>query len=141
MMADTTMAAKQNSRNFNIAVKPRKGDALFWYNTDERGDGVDMTEHTGMPVYGWEKYGLNMWFCARRGVGSYSNSQLCAKKEANAEDMNEGGEELQFCAKKAENAKANAEGGESNVDRGPKRAGKRKKCLFGCFGGSVDIAQ
>ena len=53
-----------------LKSRPKKGDALFWYNKDfETGEYLPTTEHEGKPVLTNKlKYGLNVW---RRSPGFY----------------------------------------------------------------------
>ena len=46
-----------------IKSRPKKGDAVFWYNKDfKSGNYLPMTEHEGKPVLTNKiKYGLNIW--------------------------------------------------------------------------------
>ena len=47
-----------------LAVQPKKGNALVWFNCSARGNEVvcdENTEHAGRPPKGGEKYGLNCW--------------------------------------------------------------------------------
>lgn len=47
-----------------IAVKPIKGNAVFWVNFDEEGGGIHETAHAGEPVLNGTKIGLNIWSMA-----------------------------------------------------------------------------
>jgi prolyl 4-hydroxylase len=45
----------------DLKVPANKNDAVFWYDTDVFGKGDERTLHAGSPVYGAEKWGLNIW--------------------------------------------------------------------------------
>lgn len=47
-----------------IAVKPIKGNAVFWVNFGEDGNGIYETAHAGEPVLNGTKIGLNIWSMA-----------------------------------------------------------------------------
>lgn len=47
-----------------IAIKPVKGNAVFWVNFDELGEGIHETAHAGQPVLNGIKIGLNIWSMA-----------------------------------------------------------------------------
>ena len=34
----------------NARVRPKRGRAVFWYDTDEKGEGDERTFHAGLPV-------------------------------------------------------------------------------------------
>ncbi|KAF8858529.1 hypothetical protein BDZ45DRAFT_396271 [Acephala macrosclerotiorum] len=44
-----------------VTFKPITGNAVFWRNTDEKGEGMPSTLHAGLPVTSGEKMGLNVW--------------------------------------------------------------------------------
>ncbi|CZR64925.1 uncharacterized protein PAC_14825 [Phialocephala subalpina] len=44
-----------------VTFKPITGNAIFWENVDENGDGMVSTLHAGLPVTSGEKMGLNVW--------------------------------------------------------------------------------
>lgn len=46
-----------------VKAKPSKGTAVFWWDTDSKGDVIPSTLHRGNPVLGKNKtkYGLNIW--------------------------------------------------------------------------------
>ncbi|XP_034127668.1 prolyl 4-hydroxylase subunit alpha-1-like [Drosophila guanche] len=45
----------------NISVQPRQGDALLWYNLDDRGRGEMDTVHTSCPIIRGSKWALVKW--------------------------------------------------------------------------------
>ncbi|KAF4117659.1 hypothetical protein G5714_002212 [Onychostoma macrolepis] len=46
-----------------VALKPKKGSAVFWYNLHKNGN-VDLnTEHAGCPVFRGNKWVANKWIC------------------------------------------------------------------------------
>lgn len=51
-----------------VAVRPIKGNALFWVNFREDGTGVDETVHEGAPLLEGTKIGMNIWTWARIGA-------------------------------------------------------------------------
>lgn len=57
-------AEAEGGRREGVAVKPIKGNALFWVNFDELGTGIDETAHAGEPVLNGTKIGLNIWSMA-----------------------------------------------------------------------------
>lgn len=44
-----------------VTFKPITGNALYWENVDEKGEGMVSTLHAGLPVTSGEKMGLNVW--------------------------------------------------------------------------------
>lgn len=44
-----------------VKFKPIQGNALFWINVDEKGQGDRRLIHAGLPVGQGEKIGLNIW--------------------------------------------------------------------------------
>lgn len=42
-------------------IKPRKGDAAFWFNLKRSGDGDPLTLHAGCPVIVGTKWVANKW--------------------------------------------------------------------------------
>lgn len=50
-----------------VAVKPIKGNALFWVNFKEDGTGVQETVHAGAPLMEGTKIGMNIWTWAKVG--------------------------------------------------------------------------
>lgn len=44
-----------------VAVKPIKGNALFWVNFREDGTGIQETVHAGQPLLQGTKIGMNIW--------------------------------------------------------------------------------
>lgn len=50
-----------------VAVRPIKGNALFWVNFKEDGTGVQETVHAGAPLVEGTKIGMNIWTWARIG--------------------------------------------------------------------------
>lgn len=61
--SETKTEAEFNDRE-GIAVKPIKGNAMFWVNFDEIGTGIHETAHAGEPVLNGTKIGLNIWSMA-----------------------------------------------------------------------------
>lgn len=51
-----------------VAVRPIKGNALFWVNFGEDGTGVQETVHAGAPLVEGTKIGMNIWTWARIGA-------------------------------------------------------------------------
>jgi len=49
----------------NIKSKPSKGTAVFWWDTDKKGNVIRETLHRGNPVKRGTKYGLNIWIRER----------------------------------------------------------------------------
>ncbi|XP_017142456.2 prolyl 4-hydroxylase subunit alpha-1-like [Drosophila miranda] len=45
----------------NISVQPRQGDALLWYNLNDRGQGEIGTVHTSCPIIKGSKWALVKW--------------------------------------------------------------------------------
>lgn len=45
-----------------ISISPRKGNALFFYNTDADGFVNPLTLHAGNPVIDGEKWIMTRWF-------------------------------------------------------------------------------
>ena len=46
-----------------LRVKPRLGDALFWFNTIPRGNQPDeLSQHAGEPVVKGTKWSVTRWF-------------------------------------------------------------------------------
>jgi prolyl 4-hydroxylase len=48
-----------------LAVRPRKGSALFWYNLHRNGEGDLLTRHAACPVLIGSKWIANKWFHER----------------------------------------------------------------------------
>jgi len=48
-----------------ISLKPRKGDAAFWYNLHRNNTGDWRTEHSSCPVISGSKWVMNKWFHMR----------------------------------------------------------------------------
>lgn len=59
-----TEATEAEADREGIAVKPIKGNAVFWVNFDEDGSGIYETAHAGEPVLNGTKIGLNIWSMA-----------------------------------------------------------------------------
>ncbi|KAH8176605.1 2OG-Fe(II) oxygenase superfamily protein [Sarocladium implicatum] len=47
--------------NGGLAVRPVKGNALFWINLDEEGKGDKRVRHAGLPVTSGQKTAMNIW--------------------------------------------------------------------------------
>ncbi|XP_041449779.1 prolyl 4-hydroxylase subunit alpha-1-like [Drosophila obscura] len=45
----------------NISVQPRNGDAILWYNLDDRGEGEQDSLHTSCPIIKGSKWALVKW--------------------------------------------------------------------------------
>ena len=45
----------------DLKVRPRRYSALFWYNVRADGSGDMRTLHSGQPMLGDEKWGMNFW--------------------------------------------------------------------------------
>lgn len=44
-----------------VKFKPIEGNAVFWVNIDEKGEGDRRVVHAGLPVGEGEKIGMNIW--------------------------------------------------------------------------------
>lgn len=44
-----------------VKFKPLRGNALFWVNLNEKGEGDRRVVHAGLPVGEGEKIGMNLW--------------------------------------------------------------------------------
>lgn len=53
------------SYDVGLAVRPVQGNAVFWVNFRENGEGHEGTAHGGEPVVKGSKIGLNIWTIAR----------------------------------------------------------------------------
>lgn len=44
-----------------VTFRPVEGNAVFWENLGDRGEGDERTMHAGLPLVGGEKVGMNIW--------------------------------------------------------------------------------
>jgi prolyl 4-hydroxylase len=58
---DTVARGEKDGKELGLKFKPIKGNAIFWVNLDERGEGDRRVVHAGLPVEEGEKIGLNLW--------------------------------------------------------------------------------
>ena len=49
----------------NVAIRPKKGSALFWFNTHRHGEGELQTLHAGCPIISGTKWIANFWIRER----------------------------------------------------------------------------
>jgi len=54
----------------NLKVKPKRGRAVFWYDTLASGKVDERTLHAGLPVLKGTKYAMNIWIRDRPSYGS-----------------------------------------------------------------------
>lgn len=45
----------------SVKIQPKRGRAVLWSNLTKRGENEYRTVHRGNPVWGWKKWGLNVW--------------------------------------------------------------------------------
>lgn len=45
----------------SLAIKPVRGNAIFWVNLHPNGTGDERVLHAGLPVRSGVKFGLNLW--------------------------------------------------------------------------------
>ncbi len=67
-MNDVEEGGETSFPRVNIAVKPKRGNAILWYNTMPDGTLDDQSLHGGMPVLKGEKYVAVLWFREREFV-------------------------------------------------------------------------
>lgn len=65
-----------------VKFKPIQGNAVFWVNIDEKGNGDRRLVHAGLPVGDGEKIGLNLW--PRKFYGVSGEGQKETKREKKA---------------------------------------------------------
>lgn len=58
---DKVMRGDTDGIEKGLKFKPVQGNAIFWVNIDEEGNGDRRMIHAGLPVGTGEKIGLNIW--------------------------------------------------------------------------------
>jgi prolyl 4-hydroxylase len=61
-----------------LAVKPRKGNAIFWQNLSANGTRLPGSIHAGLPIRHGSKIGMNIWARQYRWEGEYGDTGRAA---------------------------------------------------------------